>query len=39
MLMRNAESDIAATTNPKILEKNENALVLILIATKNAVKV
>lgn len=43
MLTRNAESDIAATTNPKILEKEENVLVLVLVlipmATENSVKV
>ena len=39
MLTRNAKRDIAATTNPKILEKNEKVLAPILVATRDAVEI
>ena len=34
MLVRNAKRDTAATTNPKMLEKMENVLVLIVSEAK-----
>ena len=39
MLMRNANSDVAATMNPKILEKMENVLKPMLFAVRAVMQV